>query len=220
MALGLSNASAGGGNFLPIIKYDARAGRMFRVDREDGVSTPHDITRNFKAVFDFENLEVGYINFDTGTAPDFQMVAHGEPLPVRPSEKHRQGTRMTVKLGKEIGGDCRELAGTANVFLSGIDALHDQYLAGMASNPGKLPVVELTDTIARESGQGAKKSTNYQPIFSIIGWVARPADLKPRSAPVATPAPAAAPAAKTPPATGSKVAAAPKAAVLEEEDFG
>jgi hypothetical protein len=73
---------------------------------------------------------------------------------------------MTVKLGKEIGGDCRELAGTANVFLSGIDALHDQYLAGMASNPGKLPVVELTDTIARESGQGAKKSTNYQPIFS------------------------------------------------------
>ena len=54
MALGFNLGSGGGGgDFLPIIKYDARAGRLFRVDREDGVSTSVDITRNFKAVFDF-----------------------------------------------------------------------------------------------------------------------------------------------------------------------
>lgn len=218
MAIGLSNASAGG-NFLPIIKYDARAGRMFRVDREDGVSTPHDITRNFKAVFDLENMEVGYINFDTGSAPDFQMVTLGQALPPKPSDKHRQGVRITVKLGSESGGDCREIAGTANVFLSGIDALHDEYLAGAAANPGKLPIVILEDTVARESGQGAKKSTNYQPVFKIAGWAPRPKDLVARGAA----APAAAPAAPkaAPPATGSTRAAAPRAAVVEEEEsFG
>lgn len=215
MALGLSNAS--GGNFLPIIKYDARAGRIFRVDREDGVSTPHDITRNFKAVFDFEHIEVGYINFDTGAAPDFVMVKHGEPLPARPSDKHRQGFRMTIKLSAECGGDAREFSATSQACLSGVDTLQDDYLANRAANPGKLPVVVLEDTVGIESGQGTKKSTNYRPLLKIVGWVARPKDLQPRG----EPAPAAAPA--KPPATGSTRAAPPSKAapvMAEEEDFG
>ena len=35
-----------GGDFLPIVKYDARAGRFFRVDRDDetGEREPVDIT--------------------------------------------------------------------------------------------------------------------------------------------------------------------------------
>lgn len=220
MALGLSNASAG--NFLPIVKYDARAGRIFRVDREDGVSIPHDITRNFKAVFDFENLEVGYINFDTGSAPDFVLVPHGSPLPERPSDKHRQGLRITIKLSAECGGDVRELAGTANVLLSGFDALHDEFLAGAATTAGKLPIVILRDTVTVESGQGAKKSTNYRPVFEIIGWAPRPKDLLPRGAVNA--APQKAPPARAP-ATGSTVVSAPQRpapayAAAEDESFG
>ena len=112
MGLGLK-ISSGGGDFLPIIKYDARAGRMFRVDKVDGVSTPVDITKKFKAVFDFENVEVGYINFATGSAPDFVMVPLGDALPEQPSPNHKQGMRMTVKLGEACGGDCREIAGTS-----------------------------------------------------------------------------------------------------------
>jgi hypothetical protein len=38
MALGLQTESSGGGDFTPIIKFDARAGRMFRVDREQDAS--------------------------------------------------------------------------------------------------------------------------------------------------------------------------------------
>ena len=33
MSLGLKTESSGGGDFLPRIQYDARAGRFFRVDR-------------------------------------------------------------------------------------------------------------------------------------------------------------------------------------------
>lgn len=220
MALGL-NTGSGGGNFLPIVKYDARAGRMFRVDREDGVSTPVDITRNFKAVFDFEALEVGYINFNTGSAPDFVMVPFGHPLPERPSENHRQGMRMTLKLSAELGGDVREIAGTSAALIKGVDGLHDAYIVGMVQNPGKLPVVVLADTLAVESGAGTKKSTNYQPVFEITGWVKRPSGLEPRAGEPARPG--SFPAAKVaPPATGSTRAAPPKAQpfISDEDDFG
>lgn len=223
MALGLNIASGGaGGNFLPIVKYDARAGRIFRIDREDGQSTPTDITRNFKAVFDFDNLEVGWIQFVPGSAPDFNMVSFGNALPEKPSENHKQGVRLCIKLGAEVGGDCRELAGTAGAFLGGIDALHDAYVSGVQNNPGKLPVVVLDDTVAIESGSGAKKSTNYRPVFSIAGWVSRPKDLGPNPR-TGAPAPAQPAAKSAPPATGSTRAAppAPKAAApADDEDFG
>ena len=222
MALGFSYGGTGGGaDFLPIVKFDARAGRFFRVDREDGVSTPHDITRNFKAVFDFENLEVGWISFNAGSAPDFQMVPFGSAFSDRPSDAHKRGIRMAVKLSGECGGDCRELAGTSAAMMKGIDLLHDDYIAGASANAGKLPVVVLEDTVPIESGSGTKKSTNYQPVFKIAGWVKRPSGLN-DSAPQADkfiqPSMAAP---KSPPSTGSTRAAPPKAAPpADDEDFG
>ena len=230
MSLGFSIGGSGeGGNFLPIVKFDARAGRIFRVDREDGVSNQIDITRNFKGVFDFENLEVGWISFNAGSAPDFQMVPLGSSMGDRPSENHKRGIRMAVKLGGECGGDCRELAGTSAAMMKGIDALHNDYLAGASDNPGKLPVVVLEDTVPIESGSGTKKSTNYQPIFKIAGWVKRPSDLNDASARGPKAAPevpnwASGPAqSKSPPSTGSTRAAPPKAKTVapeDEEDFG
>ena len=225
MALGFSYGGTGGGaDFLPIVKFDARAGRFFRVDREDGVSTPVDITRSFKAVFDFEGLEVGWISFNAGSAPDFQMVPFGSDMGSKPSDNHKRGIRMAVKLSGECGGDCRELAGTSGAMMKGIDLLHDDYVAGAIENAGKLPVVILEDTIPIESGSGAKKSTNYQPVFRITGWVKRPSGLNEAAAPqpekFIQPAMSAP---KSPPSTGSTRAAPPKAKTVapwDEEDFG
>jgi len=224
MAFGISYGG-GGGDFLPVVKYDARAGRMFRVDKGADGSESIDITKAFKAVFDFENVEVGWIRFGAGVAPDFQLVPLGTQLPAKPSEEHRQGVRMVVRLSKECGGDVREIAGTSAAFLGGLEKLHDEYLKGLAANPGKLPAVVLADTRAVESGSGAKKSTNYAPVFEIKGWVARPADLvaSPRGASAQAAATLAAPPAQkaTPPATGSNKVSAPAAtASAGEDDFG
>lgn len=222
MGLGLK-ISSGSKDFLPIIKYDARAGRVFRVDKTDGISTPVDITKKFTAVFDFENVEVGYINFATGSAPDFVMVPLGSALPVCPSENHKQGMRMTVKLGRDCGGDCRELAGTSGAFLASMEKLHDEYLVGAEQNAGKLPVVSLADTVAIESGSGARKSTNYRPVFEITSWVNRPKDLGANTQDAEQPP--ATPARTAPPSTGSSRAPAPVArtpapAMADDEDFG
>lgn len=215
MALGINYESTGG-DFLPIVKYDARAGRLSRVDRVNNENVPVDITKSFKAVFDLENLETGWIDF-TGGAPQFAMSVLGTgPKPEKPSESFSEGVRFIVKLGKDCGGDVREFASTAKAFLRGLDKLHDEYKSGSAANPGKLPVVSLEDTVAITSGEGARKSTNYAPVFKISGWVNRPEDLvhKARSS-SAQPA--------SPPSTGSTKVSAPTSAptaAASEDDFG
>src|SRR4051812_31458677 len=121
-----------GGDFKAIVKFDARAGRMFRMDRieKNGnfENEAVDITHSFKAIVDFENLETGWLHFASGTAPDFKMVAIGKELPDRPSDKHKNGVRFMLKLSNDSAGGkpIREIAGTSNAFVSGIEAVYLQ----------------------------------------------------------------------------------------------
>jgi hypothetical protein len=176
---GFSTEASSGGDFLPIVKYDSRAGRMFRRDRVDvgGQFTNEDIdiTNGFKAIVDLENVEVGWCNFNTGGAPDFSLVPMGTALPGRPSPNHKNGVRIMLKLSKECGGEkpIRELASVAKAFLSGVEELYIAYSAAKGDNPGKLPVVALKTTTPIKSGSGEKTSTNYRPKFEIVSWAAR-----------------------------------------------
>lgn len=219
MALGFNfgGGAGSGGNsseIIPILKYDARAGRLSRRDYESGEYVNTDVTRSFKAVADLENIEVGWINFNTGSAPDMVMArAADEAHPSQPSSDHKQGVRLLVKLSKECGGDIREIAGNAKSMLRGIDELHNDYLKGVKDNAGKLPVIALKDTVPVTTGEGAKKSTNYVPIFEIVSWVSRPEGL------VYTPKSRnSAPASGGAPITGSRQVSAP--AVASDDDFG
>lgn len=223
MGLGLNYTSGSGDNsdIIPFVKYDARAGRFFRNDRTESngsyVSNPVDITSTFKAVMDLENLEVGYLLFAAGSAPAFMLVKLGDPMPHKPASdgKWKQGVRVMMKLHASCGGDIRETSSNATAFLKGIDELHTAYESGKAANAGKLPVVTLKTTIPVTSGSGDKKSTNYQPVFEIIGWAPRPTDLV-HVAKGAVSSPSTAPAQQSsqaaPPSTGSTQVAAPEPA--------
>jgi hypothetical protein len=217
MALGLNYEASAGGDIIPVCKYNAKAGRWARVEREGGVNEEVDITRTFKAVFDFENIQTGWISFVAGQAPDFDVVTYPDTHPSRqpPTANHKEGVRILIKLAPDCGGDVREVASVSKAFLRGIDKLHTQYEAGLKDNPGKLPVVVMDDTIPIVSEGRGQKSTNYAPSFSIKSWVARPADLQaqPRSS-----ASAGRPAG-TPPSTGS-TRAAPPATTADDDDFG
>jgi hypothetical protein len=180
---GFSTEPSSGGDFTPIIKFDSRAGRVFRIDRVqdfNGYNNEQvDITHNFRAVVDFENVEVGWINFPMGGTPSFMLVPMGQQLPPRPSVDHKNGLRFMMKLDTVCGGEkkVREIASSAKAFLGGVEQIYAEYLRQKDSNPGKLPVLALTGTMPIETGTGAKKSTNYRPSFRIEGWVTRPADL-------------------------------------------
>jgi hypothetical protein len=180
MALGLPHS--GGGDRVPIIKYDARAGRLFRVDRSQSASGTYEsetveITPVFQAVFDMENIELGWLSFPQNAAPDIVVARFGTPIPPRPSLQHKTGFRVNLLLGKTCGGDVREMAANAQASIEGMDGLHDAYLGGVKANPGKLPVVKLGGTKAILSKGKAASSTNYEPIWEIVAWVDRPEKL-------------------------------------------
>jgi hypothetical protein len=72
-----------------IVKFDVRFGRMVRVDRTDSgsgqfVAERVDITDTFEAVFDLENVEVGWLLLGPNRVPDMKLVRRGEMRPERP----------------------------------------------------------------------------------------------------------------------------------------
>lgn len=206
MALGLQ-AGSDNGEIKPFIKYDARAGRVSRVDRFQGSSGQYeskeeDITNGCTFIADLANVRVGWVNF-TDQGPIQRMVILGkEPIPARPTDLKSDG-KLAFKQGFEIdvllakasgGGPARKFGSSAGCVIRAIDELHDAYCAAAEAAQGKLPIVQLTGTHVVKSGL----SNNYRPTFAIAGWVDRPAELNGAPQPAAQPRQAA-----TPPSTGS-----------------
>ena len=211
-----------GGPRSQIVKFDARAGRWFRVDGKDAVV---DITNGFTAIFDLAQIDIGWAMFVAGQAPDVSFARVPAAMPTKPSEGHKRAVRFNMKLAKSVGGDVREITAQAAIVMQAIDQLHDAYTAAPESKEGKLPVVACPSTEAvTQAMSGGAKSTNYKPVPQIVNWVPRPADLPLTSGPtpvaVAAPAPVVAP-----PATGAKVATPPVAkpaaapAVTDDTEF-
>lgn len=189
MSLNIPTRSSESVQRIPIVKYDGRAGRAARVDRREvngsWESENVDITNNFQAVFDMENIETGWLHFPMGSAPDIRTVKDGLPLPERPSDNHRHGYRLLMLLGKTCGGDVREMASSAKVAITAMDILDDQWKAGRKEHPGMLPVVKLAGskavvTSGKPQGQ-PMSSTNYQPLWQIVKWLPRPPELSPEA---------------------------------------
>ncbi|MGB0854890.1 MAG: hypothetical protein ACPGSI_16460 [Pikeienuella sp.] len=175
MAFGISTAS--GEDFLPILKFNAKAGRMYRPDRKEvngeWQTTETEITQNAVFIADLANVEIGWIDLADGNV-DFQMVPLGQPKPPKPQHgKHKEGFRMRVKLGKDCGGDVREFASTAGVVISALGPIEQAYNEAPEKSQGQLPIIRLAGCLPIQSKHG----TNYQPQFEIIGWADRPEDL-------------------------------------------
>lgn len=187
---------ASGESFAPILSYKAPAGRLFTRDRVqngagDWETTETDITMAQPAfAIDFGRLEVGWCHFVAGGAPQWSMVAYGQPMPERPPSpgkddkgkdlNYRNGFRVPVA-GNAIGG-VRELAGNSNALITGMNELHTQFESAAEAGMGKIPVVKMINVLPVKAGQ----STNFQPVFQIVSWVDRPDVLGPRT--VAAPA--------------------------------
>ncbi len=222
MALGL-NTSTNGADFVPHIRYDARAGRLFRADRSQGadgrwqtelvdISQPPP-----QFVMDLAAIEIGWMTYVGGT-PDLRMVAHGTTLPPQPSKDHKQGFRVRVFAPKLLGG-LREFASSAKTVIAALDALHGGFEAAPERHQGLVPVVSLSGTtpVVTKSAQGS--STNYAPVFRIEKWVPRPEALakgtsaSPASASAAAAAPPAPARHVPPPAPAPAPAPGPAPAV-------
>ena len=194
MALGLTKSS-GDDSFLPILKLNSVSGDVtisssVKNAAGDWEKQEKDVKLPAKLIFDFENLEVGWMHFGS-QGPTFALVKLGQPMPTKPADhdpdkkKYNQGFRIRV-YSKEYG--LAVLSQSSKTVGEVMDILHDQYLTGAKANPGKVAVVEFKGTkkVSVKTKEGAK---NYkQPDWSIVSWVARPEAM---NAKVETPEPAA-----------------------------
>ena len=177
-------------DFMEIVKYDARAGRMFRVDYDPNTheKSPVDITSPPpKFAIDFGSLQVGYGHFAPG-GPELRVVPIGCELPPYPTEKDDKGRlmfkpvfRVTV-FGNILNG-LREFASSANCVLEAVDDLYQKFCAAPEAQTGRIPIVELTKTILTQMGKGARQTNIYVPCFAIAGWTERVSEMGPRTVP-------------------------------------
>lgn len=174
MSLGINTQASG--DFVPYIKYDARAGRIFRAkNRDTNEQNDVDITNGFTALFDLETIEVGWIHFPPSAAPDYVVQSVSLGLPERPAGEHRQGFLMQLMLASNP--TVYEISSTSKATVESFNVLHDQYLAAPQRAEGKLPIVQLKETLIVETPSKAGTTRNYQPVWQIVGWAARPAAL-------------------------------------------
>lgn len=192
MGLGFNTEpSTGGSKFLPVVKFDAKAGDLLAVNREpagDGTwdKSEVEIQTPVKVVMDLNGIEIGWIMF----TPSYNavMVPVGKEMPPKPSDQHKQAVRIKLFF-KEHGW--REFTPTSKTVQRAVDKLHDEYLEARAAHPGKMPVVTIegSEVVKVKTPEGELRFK--APKWSITGWTDAPAmpDNTPPPAAAAKPKP-------------------------------
>ena len=122
-----------------------------------------------KFVFDYENLQTGWMHIAVGIfefIPDATLGQKG----AQPSPEHKRGFKAIFYNKSMLVAEFSANGAGANM---GIESLYKQVSAQAAANAGKLPVVEYTGSRPEKVGKGSTRV----PEFNVTGWVARPAAL-------------------------------------------
>jgi hypothetical protein len=180
LAAGATQMSLGkrkGSDFMPVFKYDANAGSFYKQDRvltKDGWGNEQadvgDDLRAGRVIFDLDHIEVGWLYFPKGAAPETALFPAGQDIGDAPTKDHKQGFRVVVKLDND---EPREFMSTAAATWYALDTLHEAYCNQRKDHPGQVAKVKLVDIIETKTGN----STTFTPVFELVGLVARPPDL-------------------------------------------
>lgn len=158
-----------GGDFVPYLKYNAKAGRWYTKNDEPNAEEYE--VGNMTAVFDLPNIKIGWFLFAAGMAPEKVYDVNGQAVP-KPGEKYKRGFEVMCFSHANIGG-VREFSSTANGVIGAMRDLYTAYETAPESKQGKLPVVQCTKVVPVTGKHG----TNYTPVFQIVQWVDRPNEL-------------------------------------------
>jgi hypothetical protein len=168
--------TGGGGNFLPILKIDASSGTIYVEVRErDDYGNWGKVQRTisldeFRAGFDLERAERGWIRFPRGSAPETRLV----PLNVDPGAAPAgEGWKEGFRLIAVIDGTAFEFMSTSVACWIAFSAAHDAWEAERSKHIGDMPVLGVKAFHKRSYGMG----TSFEPEMALLGWMRRPSEL-------------------------------------------
>ena len=184
--LDLDIGSSGGGDFRPILKFNAKAGRFaYRNGEGEKEINPTNL------IFDLGNIATGWMLFREGQVPSrVYDPGHGTRAE-KPSPDHKRGFTVLVAVPKDAVGEDNvcEMSSTSMHLGNAIKEVWASYREGCDANPGKVPVITVKGINASKD----KFGTNYRPGLALDQWVDRPEQLPDAPAVPDIPAAAAAP---------------------------
>jgi hypothetical protein len=152
-----------------------------------------------QCLVDFWNLATGWVKFDEGQAPHWEMDTDLTTPAQKPGEDWKRGFAVNFYNSQIFDGEnVREFATSATGACMAIQALYAEFEEQLKGHHrGEVPIVEHSGATPTKVGKG---KTNV-PQLRIVGWTARPTGF-----PDAPPTPAGN-LGQTPPAESTPVAA-------------
>jgi hypothetical protein len=164
---------------VPYLRYDAmgpNAGKFSDAQDADIV---------FFCLCDFAAIWSGWGLLERGLPPLWVWDAAIDKPAARPGRGYRRAFSLRVFFPD--GRGLRELtSANQGVFAAFAKVYDGEFECAPERAGGLVPLVECVDRVSSETSFG----TVIDPVFALMGWAARPPELKPRGAP---PAPAAPP---------------------------
>lgn len=167
------NLSVNDGDFTPYLKYNAKAGRFYV--KAEGATGETEIANPLLA-FDMAHIKTGWLFYQEGAGPQKVWDPSQQQQASRPPgpQKWKRGFEVMVIGNAKIPGTqakigLREFSSTAGNVISIIIKMYAEYEAGLAQNPGKVPVYGCTGVTPITGSYGV----NYEPNFSLKQWVDR-----------------------------------------------
>jgi hypothetical protein len=128
----------------------------------------------FRAAADMAHVLVGWIAYIKGEGINAVLKPIGEDYGDRPSEEHKEGLRLVLKMDKANGGAVHEFISTAPGVWDEVDRAHTEYVRGAEKHPNDVPLIGVE---AREVPGRVANSTVLVPVFKFLGWTPRPDEL-------------------------------------------
>ena len=124
---------------------------------------------NKPAIFDVENIELGWLLLDSNTREWKPWAAITKREPIPDEREWKQGFVLKVYSKELFGNDpVREFSGNGAGVMQFVKNLYDATEAEFGK--GKVPVVKITGSKAEKMGKGNTRIIQ----FEVVKWVARP----------------------------------------------
>lgn len=164
----LNISNGGDGDFVPWVKYNAKAGRWYVKGDSGDVEVQNPVF-----VAEFDNIKTGWFYFSAGVAPERVLDPSLTEMAPKPDDgkNWKRGFAMNVFSQNHFGGVV-ELSSTSNSLCAPINELYAAYETAPEAKEGKLPVLAFV----RADAVTGKHGTNYTPVFEVQKWVPKPSE--------------------------------------------